>query len=220
MGSCGAIGGMSFGVSAASYVDPVASGLVQQSSGTWSGTTMSVALPAPTHPASTLALIIAGNTTVPTPSGWTLREGQVNWMGHYLFTRSGGSNNWSIPTANGMGTWYVVEVGNATYGSSASANESWDYSEYATPSLVPSVGNCLLLASIASGTDTNIVRTLSGWTGGFVEVADICNPTGDYPMQGVAILSGTGDSIASFSTSATFSSLSVGRSAIITALTL
>lgn len=212
---------MSFGVVAASYLEVAPlSGILQQNTGTWSGTTMSVTLPSSTNPSSTLALFVAGNTIVPTPAGWTLRESQVNAMGHYLFTRSGGTNSWSITTNAGQGTWWVAEIANSTYDSGVSGNDPWDYGEYATPSLVPSAGSHLLIASIGSLTDTSLVRTVSGWTGGFAEVADICNPTSDYPMQGVATLSATADGVAGFMTGITFSSLSVGRSAIIGAFKL
>lgn len=207
---------MSFGMTAASYLGFVGqSGILQSNSGIWSGTTMPVSLPGATSPSSTIALFVAGNTIVPTPGGWTLRQSQVNAMGHYLFTRSGGANSWNITTNNGVGTWYVVEIANAAYDTGAAANDPWDFTAYTTPSLVPSAGNRLLIASFGSLTDTSLARTVSGWTGGFVEVADICNPTSDYPMQGVATLSVTADGVAGYTTGVTYSSLSVGRSAII-----
>ncbi len=212
---------MSFGTASASYLGAVGpSGILQQNTGIWTGTAMSVTLPAPTGPSSILALFVAGNTVVPTPAGWTLRQSQVNIMGHYLFTRSGGANSWNITTNNGAGTWYAVEIANSTYDSGASGNDPWDDGTYATPSLVPSAGSRLLIASIGSVTDTSLVRTVSEWTDGFAEVADICNPTSDYPMQGVATLSMTADGSASVMTGVTFSSLSVGRSAIIAAFIL
>ena len=30
-----------------------------------------------------------GNTIINTPANWTLRQSQVNWLGHYLFDRDG-----------------------------------------------------------------------------------------------------------------------------------
>lgn len=199
---------------------PTSTGIIQQDSGIWSGTTVSVSLPLLTSATSMLALIVAADTTVPTPAGWTLREAQVNWMGHYLFTRDGGTSSWSIPTANGQGTWCVVEIANATYESGASHNETWDYGDYSTLSVVPPTGSYVIVASIASMTDTSTVRTLSDWTNGFTEVADVCNAVGDYPMQGVAARSVIADGVMGVMTSATFSSLSVGRSAIIAAFKL
>ena len=212
---------MSFGITASSYIGISGlAGLVQQNSSIWTGTTMSVSLPSTTSPLSTIVLIIAGNTIVSTPSGWTLRESQVNMMGHYLFTRTGGTNSWNITTNSGAGTWYAAEVGGG-YETSLSDNDSGGDAWYTTPLLAPTVGNRLLVASIGSVSDEPYtVRTVSDWTNDFTGVADICNATADYPMQGVAARSVTTDGVTSYETTATYSINSTGRSAIITSFTV
>lgn len=212
---------MSFGAIAASYVmiAPPA-GLLQQNSGVWSGTSMAVTLSAGTNPSSTIALIVAGNTLVPTPAGWTLRESQVNEMGHYLFTRSGGTNSWSITTNSGMGTWYISEIANSTYDVSASANDMVGSMSYTTPTLTPTAGNRLLLASIGSNHGTDI-RTVDNWTDSFTEVADVCyTVSADYPMQGVAMRTVVADGSTGYQTSADYSLGVAIRTAIITAFTI
>lgn len=210
---------MSFGMVASSYVEAMSSVLLQQNFGVWTGTTMSVTLPSSTSPSSIVALFVAGNTTVPTPGGWTLRESQVNAMGHYLFTVPGGANSWSITTDAGLGTWYVAEIDGGTYDMSASANETSGAFPYTTPVLTPSAGNRLLLASVASLNVFNS-RTVDSWTDGFTEVADMCNEAADNPVQGVAERVVVADGIAGYQTTATFSDASSGRSAIIASFTL
>ncbi len=197
-------------------VVPTATGLIQQYSGIWIGTTMSVSLPTATNPSSTLALFVAGNTVVPTPSGWTARESQVNIMGHYLFTRAGGANSWNITTNDGLGTWYIAEIGGA-YETSASQNDMNLDDGYETLPLTPAAGPRLLVASLASVLDQPVVLTVDEWTGGFTEVADICSyPTTDNPMQGIAVRTVAADGITSYMTSALFApQQTFGRSAII-----
>lgn len=210
---------MSFGTSAASYVEVLApGGILQQNSGIWTGTAMSVSLPSATNATSTIALFVAGNTIVPTPAGWTLRESQVNWMGHYLFTVAGGVNSWNITTNSGLGTWYVAEVG-AAYEVSASAHDTNGSHLYTTPTLTPTAGPRLLLASVASLT-TGIASTITDWTDNFTEVADVCNPTSDYPMQGVAVRDVSADGMTGYMTTATYSQSVGTRSAIIASFIL
>jgi len=211
---------MSFGTSAASYVGiTTPGGIVQQNFGIWTGTAMAVTLPSATAPSSIIALIVAGNTTVSTPIGWTLRQSQVNFMGHYLFTQSGGGSSWNITTANGSGTWYIAEISGGTYDTSASDNDPSGSSSYMTPALTPTVGERLLIASLGSVNGGATVCTVSDWTDSFVEVADVCNPTADYAMQGVAARTVTADGVSSYSTGVTYSMNGVYRSAIIAAFT-
>lgn len=192
--------------------------LAQQNTGTWSGTSVTVTLPSTPASTSCLILFVAGNTTLSTPSGWTLRESQVNYMGHYCYTRTGTTqSSWTVSTAAGQGTWWLGEVTNAAYDASASANATAFDTTYTTPLIVPTTGTRMLLASIGSLSSTG-VRTASGWTNSFNEVADICQATADNPMQGVATRTVTSNGSASYSTAATLSATSNGRSAIICSL--
>ncbi len=191
-------------------------GIRQQSSGTWDGVSMDVSLLGPSAATSVVALFVAGNTLVPTPAGWTLRRSEVNDMGHYLFTREGGgASSWTLPTAAGAGTWYVAEVGNGEYDTSASANDvNWAFN-YSTPTIVPATGTKLVMASIGSLDSNGGAATMTGWTNDFVEVADVCSAVGDRPMQGVATLTVEANGIAAFGTVGTFEFNRGSRSAII-----
>jgi hypothetical protein len=189
--------------------------IVQQASGTWSGTSVTPTLPGASSASNLVVLIIAGNTTVTTPGSWNLRTSQVNQMGHYLYDRAGFSlTSVAVTTASGQGTWWIAEISGGVYDTSTSANSTSGSGTYVTPSLTPASGTRILIASL--GSTSTVARTISGWTNSFVEQADVCQASADFPMQGVAVL----DSVAAngstaYSTTATYSLTSPGRSAII-----
>jgi hypothetical protein len=193
--------------------------IVQQASGTWTGTSFTPTLPGASSASNAVVIVIAGNTTVTTPTNWALRQSQVNFMGHYLYDRAGVAlTSIAMTSAAGQGTWWIAEVTSGAHDISNSTNDSTVLGSYSTPALTPTTGTRILIASIASTSSASptVARTISGWTNGFVEQADLCQQSADFPMQGVAIL----DSVAStgataYSTTGTFSDLSTGRSAII-----
>ena len=64
-------------------------GILQSNSGTFSSSgDFSVSLPSAPAAGNLVVVEIAGNNIVATPSGWTLRTSQVNYMGHYFWDRS------------------------------------------------------------------------------------------------------------------------------------
>ena len=184
---------------------PLVSEMRQQQTGTWAGEGFTVTLPSAPAPTSTLVLIVAGNITFSPPPGWTLRESQVHHMGHYLFTCTGTTaTSWSVTTANSAGTWWVAEVTHASYDMAAGIFSPVEITTYETPALQPTAGSRMLIASIGSVLNSG-PRTISGWTNDFVEVADICQPSWDYPMQGVATRTVEASGTTSYSTAGTFS---------------
>jgi hypothetical protein len=192
--------------------------IVQQNSGLSTGTGFTVTTPGASNASNRLVLFVAGNTTVTTLSGWTLRTSQVNQMGHYLYDKAGdGASSWTWANASGQLTWAIFEVGAGGYDIASSANNGTGTNTYNTPTLTPTAGTREVLASLASLSNT-AARTISGWTNSFVELVDLCQATADNPMQGVASL----DDIAAngstgYSTTGTYSQPSTGRSAIIAA---
>jgi hypothetical protein len=192
--------------------------IVRQASGLVTGTSFTATLPAASSSSNRVVCIFAGNTTVTTPTGWTLRTSQVNQMGHYLWDRAGGAASYAFTNSNGQGTWWIAEFQGNAYDTSTSANATASLNTYNTPNLTPAAGTRILVASLGSLTadSPGVARTLSGWTNGFVEQADLCQPTADYPMQGVAVLDNTAvNGTTVYSTTGTYSGNSVGRSAII-----
>lgn len=189
--------------------------IIQQATGTWSGTSFTPALPAASLTGRSVVVFVAGNTTVTTPSGWALRTSQVNFMGHYLFDKPGdGTTGAAFTSAAGQGTWWILELA-ATFDIAASANDSTFATTYTTPNLTPSSGSRTLLASLGSLHATT-GRTFSGWTNSFVEQVDLFHPSADFPSQGGALLDVVASG-AAYSTSATYSLNNDGRSAIIAA---
>lgn len=193
--------------------------IVQHASGTFNGTSFTPTLPAASSASNIVVLIVAGNTVINTPTSWTLRTSQVNFMGHYLYDRAGVAlSSVTVTNANGQGTWWIGEIAGGAHVGSTSTNVTAGADDYSTPALTPTVGNRIVLASIASVQNNNGARTVSGWTNSFVEQADLCYVGADYPMQGVAALDNvTADGSTAYSTLATFSNNSTGRSAIIAA---
>ena len=195
-------------------------GILQQNSGLFndggaSSASFTVSLPSTTSATSRIVLIIAGNTTITTPSGFTLQASQVNWMGHYLYDCAGGAMSWTVtPSAAGQGTWYVAEVDNGAFINALGANNAGTGTTYSTLSLTPTSGERVLFASIG-GMSSTVVRTVSGWTGSFVEEADRSVTTNDRPMQGVATRTVTANGSTAYSTTTTYSATSTGRSALI-----
>lgn len=191
-------------------------GIVQDASGTFTGTTFTATLPGASSASNRVIVLVAANTTVTTPASWTLRTSQVNFLGHYLYERAGFSLTSVVFTNSaGQGTWYVAEMDGA-YDTSLSANDQTVGTTYFTPNLVPTTGAKTLVASLGSTATTgSAARTLSGWTNSFVENADVCQATADAPMQGAASRSATGNGVTTFSTTGTYSASNTGRSAII-----
>ena len=165
----------------------------------------SVTLPAASSSANLLVVTIAGNMTVATPSGWTLRTSQVNDMGHYMWTRQGdGASSYTF-NATGQGVWYIAEVAAGTYLTASGQNNVASASTYTTTSLTPTAGDRTMIASIGSLTPNNTNRTASAWLNSYVEESDFVQPTADRPMQATASLDVTANGSTAYSTGCTFS---------------
>lgn len=190
--------------------------IIQQASGTFTASGFSATLPGASSASNCVVLIIAGNTTITTPASWTARQSNVNEMGHYLYDRAGASlTSVTVTSAAGQGTWWIAEIGSGAHDISSSANNIAQTTTYTTPSLTPTAGTRIVIASLASLTGFATVRTISGWTNSFVEQADVCQASADYPMQGVATLDDfTANGSTAYSTTGTYSASS-SRSAII-----
>jgi hypothetical protein len=194
--------------------------ILQENSGTFTGTTFDVTLPGASSASNLVVVFVMANTVINTPSGFTLRDSQVSNMGHYLFDRAGGAASYTFTNSAGQGTWYVAEVPSGAFVNSASANDTSGNSIYNTPALTPTAGVRTILASIGCSTAYAEVRNTNGWTNSFVERADVCYVGADYPMQGVAALDVTANGSTAYSTDVQFEPIannSVSRTAIIAA---
>ncbi len=188
--------------------------IIQQASGTFTGTSFTPTLPTSSDPSNRVVLTVAANTVITAPSGFTLRSSQVNYMGHYLLDTAGGGAVYTVECSAGQGTWWIAEVAAGVYDTAVSVNNPASTANFSTPELTPSAGNKLVLASLGC-LNSEFPRTISGWTNGFAEQADVCWTANDRPMQGVASVEIVASGAATYSTAATYSIASVGSSAII-----
>lgn len=194
--------------------------IVQQNTGVFNGTSFTASLTAASDAANCVILVVAGNTTVTTPASWNLRASQVNFMGHYWFDLAGSVTSVAVSNAAGQGTWVMAEIAAGTFDVVASANAAASNTTYTTPTTTPTAGVRIVLASVGSVATGGASRTITAWNSSFLEIADLCQTTGatDAPMQGVAIRDAlTVNGSTGFSTQATFSAASTGRTAIIAA---
>lgn len=193
-------------------------GIIQQASGTFSGgSPFSVALPAASVGTSRVVLFVVGNTTISTPSGFTLRASQVNYMGHYLFDIAGGGTSYTVTPGSSSGSagmWYIGEVENGVYDASVGANDPGYATTYASPIFTPTAGERALFQCFGSLDDGTVTATADSWTGGYVEVADASVAAADRPQGAVATQIVTANGSTSYPTTVTFSKPRIGRSAI------
>lgn len=197
-------------------------GIVQQASGTYTGTSCVATLPGASSAANCVVVCLAGNVTATTPTNWTLRTSQVNIMGHYWWDRTAVSvTSVTITTPSGQGVWYIAEIAGGTYQNALSAQDPTVATTYTTPSLVPTAGTRELIASLGSVANGGGAATVStdGWTNSFVEVADNFLAAGPSATQADATRDNVvADGVASYSTTGTFTSPATtreGRTAII-----
>lgn len=193
-------------------------GILQQASGTFSGgSPFTVALPGASSASSRVVLFVAGNTIISTPSGWTLRASQVNYMGHYLFDVAGGGTSYTVtPGASSAsaGMWYLAEVASGVFDRTVGDNQAGGDGSITSPIFTPTAGVRTLFASVGSLDDGTASATVDSWTGGYVEQTDLSVALADRPMGAVATLDLTATGSTAYGTVATFSKTRIGRSVI------
>lgn len=171
---------------------------VTRSSGTWGTGTVLVA-------------ILFGNTTFPTPSGWTPRPSSVSTMGLYSFDRVAAGETSFVLTNNAAGTgeWYVYELSaGSTYDIGLAAQATATQTNHTTPAITPTAGNRHLIA-VAGGNAGS--RSVTGWSGGFVGWGGGGSTGGDLTFSQAADLNSTTDGVTAVSSTATFNSTVADR---------
>jgi hypothetical protein len=168
---------------------------------------------------NTILIFANGAGTISTPTGFTSRSPQVNAQGCYLFEKLVASGNATdTPTLTMSGafdaTWQIAEYSGVTSSDTSSGNNAAGQAAnplvWSTPSIIPAVGNRLLVAfAVASG--SNFADTMTGpgsWTSSFTGRRSDQQPgssgTGlDSMTGGWADRNVVGDGSTGFSTSAT-----------------
>jgi hypothetical protein len=199
--------------------------IVQQNFGEEPGGTenFTVSLPAPSNAANRVVVVICGNTTVATPTGFTSRDPQVVSMGHYIMDRQGdGNDDWAFTTgAAGHLSWWVGEIEGGVFDTADGQNTTGGAS-YTTTEITPAAGEKILIASIGgTHTATNDI-TFAGWDNEFNEQAELSTLVGaERVAQGVAAGEVTANGSTGYSTGADYvgTNTPAARSAMIAAYT-
>jgi hypothetical protein len=157
--------------------------IVQQwsgSTGTTSTSSVTITLPSATATGRQLVLAVASDTTLDTPTGFTLDRSQVNGDGLYLFRKAtaAGETSWTLtPTASTRLGWWAAELSGLQASPvdvvSGNVGSGW-VTSLATQSITPTSGPRLLLSLHGrSG--------LTGWLG------DAFPYTNSFLMTGAAV---------------------------------
>lgn len=195
--------------------------IVQQASGTATASgTFAVALPAASTTGNRVVVTIVSDNTIATPAGWTLRDSQVNFVGHYLWDRAADgstSYNFTLPTT-GQVDWWIAELPGGTFDVSSSANNTAQATSYAGPPLTPTAGRRVLIASFGNQNYFSTYADTYTWSGAWSSQAFQTFTAAPNTAQGVAIqdlasVTGSYTATASY-TLAGSAALCAGRSAI------
>lgn len=186
--------------------------IVQEAFGQINGAaTFTITLPAASSASNRVVAIVIGNTTVTTPSGWTLDKSAVNNMGSYGYSRTGGLASYVFVNAAGQLNWYAAEIdGPGTFDVGGAAETAGAATTLATPSITPTAGDRIIFAAVGASGGTIQTRTASGWTNGFIEHCDQCVAASDDPMGAVAALLQTANGSTAINTTATYSAAAMG----------
>jgi hypothetical protein len=192
--------------------------LIQRNSGTFNGTTFNVAPSAGSFGTGTVLVIaVFGNTVVNTPAGWTQRSSSVVAMGLYSYDKTGaGEASIAFTNSSGVGEWFVWELSaGSTYDIGNASQVTTDQTSYATPSITPTAGARHLFA-VGGGIRAGQARTVTSFSGGFTEWADLQVTSGDWPFSAAADLDVTANGSTAYTSTATFSAITSGAAGGIT----
>lgn len=181
--------------------------ILGRNAGTFNGTSFLVTPAAGNFGTGTvLVIVVFGNTVINTPSGFTQRVASVVDMGLYAYDGAGaGQSNIVFTNSAGTGEWFVWEL---------SASSTWDVGSgsqtpvagatYTSPSITPALGSRHLLALIG-GNGAGLARTVTAFSDGFTEWADLQVTTQDWTFAAAADLDVTADGSTAYTTTGTYS---------------
>lgn len=159
------------------------------------------------------------------PSGWTLSSEmeQQAFLGHTLWWKISDGSETSVTYVIGSATgsaWTIDEFDNVDptpYDASEGQFTNTGGLTYTTPTITPSTGRRLLLASVgASRSPLSTMTDTNTWLNSFTEInqsSHALSATGD--LIGIAMRVVDGDGSTGFSSGATYSATSEARTALI-----
>jgi hypothetical protein len=187
-------------------------GITQRASAAFTGASFTPTLSAASSASNLLVVLVLGNTTVTTPTGWTLKTSSVVSAGLYWFEKQGdGATSWTFTCVSGGGTWNVFEIASGTTGAAAGGQANVASATYTSTTTTPTAGTRELLVGFeGQATVSTSATTVTAMTGGFTELSgtDLQATTGttDWP-QGVvgSIDDAATDGVTAYSSTATYS---------------
>ena len=158
-----------------------------------------------------IVVLIFGNTTFTTPSGWTQRHNSVANLGLYAYDRTGaGEASFGFTAgAAGSGQWHVWELSAGSTYVTGGLFQEGSSSTTALPGITPTAGNRHLLA-VAGGTNSGASLSVTAFTNSFVLGAGGQATGQDRPFSYKGERDVTADGTTSYGTTATFSAATVG----------
>jgi hypothetical protein len=212
----------------------VPSSVVQAASGannTPASSTQTAVLTSSATAGNQILLAIGADDYASTPpSGFTQHTGcaQQTFLGHYLWrkTATGGEKTVSYTLgAAAPSCWIVAEVSGidsaSPYDTSTGLFEQVSGNSYSTPSLTPTAGTRLLVATIGGSLSSAFTTGMGSWTNGFTEQGDVwttISGTGTRDNIGLAILEVAANGSTGYTAGATFETTTQAHTGIIMSL--
>jgi hypothetical protein len=158
-----------------------------------------------------IVVMMFGNTTFSTPSGWTQRHNSVVNLGLYAYDRAGaGESSFAFTAgATGSGQWYVWELSAGSTYLTGALGQTGSAINYTTTAITPTAGNRHLFA-VTGGTHASVALSVTGYSNSFTLGAGGIALAQDQPFSARAERDMTNDGVASVSTVGTFSNTTSG----------
>jgi hypothetical protein len=162
-----------------------------------------------------ILLVVGGDDYAATPpTGFTEHTGakQETFLGHYLWRKTAAGGETSISYTLGSAApscWAIAEISGidstTPYDISTGTFDQSSGTTYTTPTLTPTSGDRLLVATIG-GALNSAFSGLSGWTNSFTELQDVWTTlaSGTRDSIGLATLAVTANGATAYSTGITW----------------
>lgn len=190
--------------------------IVQRNAGTFNGTSFNVAPSAGSFGSGTVLVVaVFGNTIINTPGSMTQRTTSVVDMGLYSYDKAGaGESSIGFTNSAGTGEWFVWELSAGSTWDTGSASQTASAGlTQASPSITPALGNRHILA-VVGGNGGGLARTVTAFSGGFTEFADLQVSTQDWTFSAGADLDVAADGSTAYTTTGTYSASVATRGGI------
>lgn len=190
--------------------------------------TVAATLTSPATAGNLILVVVGADAYASTPpTGFTESTGcklQTN-LGHYVWWKVAVGGETSVSYTIGSvatSVWEIFEISGLTASPYDISNGTFlasGASTFTTPSITPTAGERLIVASMGGSTSAANFTGLSAWLNSFTEQNDTMNTkaSGTRDIIGMATLSATADGLTGYSSGATYSPNATARTGIIIA---